>query len=191
MNWMIIRGSGLAAFAFLAASTIWGLLLASGLMGRMVKAKPLTYMHESLAVGAILGTIVHLVTLSIDEYVEFGPRELFVPGASSYEPFWVSLGIIAFYGIVLVTASFYVRKHIGQKAWRFIHFTTFGIYISSAAHGLMSGTDSENPYVFWLYVGSASVVLGLTAVRVATGGAKSRPKPRTRSVPAPAKAEAT
>jgi DMSO/TMAO reductase YedYZ heme-binding membrane subunit len=190
MNWFIIRGSGLAAFAFLAASTIWGLLVAGGYLGRLVKAKPLTYMHESLAVAAIVSTIVHLGTLGVDEFIEFGPRELFVPGASTYRPLWVSFGIVAFYGMVLVSGSFYIRKYIGQKAWRAAHYTTFGIFAASAAHGIMAGTDSSNPYVYWLYVGSAATVLGLVTLRVLSGGAKAkRKRPATaplRAAPAPA-----
>lgn len=175
MTWTIIRASGLAAFGLLAASTIWGLLVSSGLVGRLVKAKPLTYMHESLAVGAILATAVHLLALSLDDFIEFGWRELFVPGASSFEPLWVAFGIIAFYGMLLVSGSFYVRKHIGQKAWRYIHFSAFGIYLSTAVHGLMAGTDSTGRYAQWLYVGSTAIVVGLVAVRVASGGAKRRP----------------
>jgi DMSO/TMAO reductase YedYZ heme-binding membrane subunit len=190
MTWMIIRGSGLAAFGLLAASTIWGLLISSGFLGRLVKAKPLTYMHESLAVGAILATVAHLIALSLDEFISFGWRELFIPGASSFEPMWVTFGIIAFYGMLLVSASFYVRKHIGQKAWRYIHFGTFGIYLATAAHGLMAGTDSSNHYVQGLYIGSTAIVIALTAVRVAAGGAKSRPKRPIRVAPAASEAEA-
>ena len=176
MTWTIIRGSGLAAFGLLAASTIWGLLVSSSFLGRLVKAKPLTYMHESLAIGAILATIVHLVALSLDTFIDFGWRELFVPGASAFEPLWVTFGIVAFYGMLIVSGSFYVRKHIGQKVWRYIHFSTFGIYLATTAHGLMAGTDSGNAYVQWMYISSTAIVLGLTSVRVAAGGAKARPK---------------
>ncbi len=181
MTWMIIRGSGLAAFGLIAASTIWGLLVSSGFLQRLVKAKPLTYLHESLAVGAILATIIHLFALSVDEFIEFGWRELFVPGASSFEPLWVTFGIVAFYGMVLVSASFYVRKHIGQKAWRLIHFSTFGIFLAAVLHGLMAGTDSSNQYVQWLYIGPTATVVALTSVRVVSGGTKPRTKRPARS----------
>jgi DMSO/TMAO reductase YedYZ heme-binding membrane subunit len=188
MTWTIIRASGLAAFGLLALSTIWGLLLSSGFLGRLVKAKPLTYAHESMAVGAILATAAHLIALSIDEFIEFGWRELFVPGASEFEPLLVAFGIIAFYGMLLVSASFYVRKHIGQKAWRLIHFSTFGIYLATAVHGLMAGTDSSHRYVQWLYIGSTAIVVGLVATRVAAGGAKARPRRRLAAAPSEAEA---
>ena len=172
---MIIRGSGLAAFALLALSTIWGLLLSSGFLSRFAKSKPLTYMHEGLAVGAIAATGVHLGGLAVDEYFEFGWRELFVPGASPFEPLWVSFGLLAFYAMVAVSGSFYARKRIGQMAWRYLHFSTFGIYAAAAAHGLMAGTDSANPYVFGGYVGSTAIILALTAVRIGLGGSKPKP----------------
>jgi DMSO/TMAO reductase YedYZ heme-binding membrane subunit len=190
MTWMIIRGSGLAAFGLLALSTIWGLLLSTGLVGRLVKAKPLTYMHESLAVGAILATVIHLGGLALDEFFEFGWQELLVPGASPYEPLWVTFGLVAFYGMVVASGSFYVRKHIGQKAWRYVHFSTFGTYAAAAVHGIMAGTDSTNPYVFAGYVGSAALVMGLVAVRIALGGVTARPAHRLRSYEAAARTQA-
>lgn len=179
MNWLIIRGSGIAAFAFLAGSTIWGLLLSGGYLRRLVKAKALTYLHESLAVASIVATIVHLVALAADEFVAFGAVELFVPGASAYRPLAVSLGIVAFYGLLLVSASFYVKKHIGQAAWRAIHFTSFGLFAAAAAHGIMAGADSATPWAFWMYVGSGATVIGLTVLRILTAGARTpRRSPR-------------
>lgn len=172
MTWLVIRGSGLAAFVFLAAATVWGLLVSGGYVQRLVKAKPLTYAHESLAVASILATAAHLVALALDEFVAFGPRELFIPGTAGYRPLWVSFGVVAFYGLVVASGSFYVRKHLGQKAWRAIHYSTFGLFAAAAIHGIMSGTDSSNPYVSWMYVLSSSVVVGLTALRIAAGGAK-------------------
>jgi hypothetical protein len=174
MTWLIIRGSGLAAFGMLALSTIWGLLLSAGLLSRIVKAKALTYVHEGLALGAILATAIHLGGLALDEFFEFGWRELFVPGASPYEPQWVTLGLMAFYGMVVVSGSFYLRPHIGRKAWRVLHFGTFGTYAAAAGHGLGAGTDSTHPVVFAGYVGSVAVVAVLAAVRVALESAGLR-----------------
>ena len=72
IEWIVIRGSGLVAYGLLAASTIWGLLVSTKLLGRAVKAKPLTWFHESLGLGALIATGVHMVALTMDEYIEFG-----------------------------------------------------------------------------------------------------------------------
>ncbi len=166
IEWIVIRGSGLVAYGLLAASTIWGLLVSTKLLGRAVKAKPLTWFHESLGLGALIATGVHMVALTMDEYIEFGWADVLVPGVATWNSTAVALGITGFYGLAVVTLSFYVKGIIGQKAWRTIHFLAFGTFLSTMIHGVMAGTDTANPYVAGMYVGSGVLVLGLLAVRV-------------------------
>ena len=71
VEWLIIRGSGVVAFALLSAATIWGLLVSTKLLGRLVRAKPLTWFHESLGIGALLTTLVHVGVLSVHDFLEF------------------------------------------------------------------------------------------------------------------------
>ncbi len=63
IEWLAIRGSGLVAYALLAGATIWGLLVSTKVMGSM-KAKQVTWFHESLSIGALLATGVHMYALS-------------------------------------------------------------------------------------------------------------------------------
>jgi sulfoxide reductase heme-binding subunit YedZ len=166
IEWIVIRGSGLVAYALLAASTIWGLLVSTKLLGRAVKAKPLTWFHESLGLGALIATGVHMVALTMDQYVDFGWADVLVPGVATWNSTAVALGVTGFYGLAIVTLSFYVKGVIGQKAWRTIHFLAFGTFLSTMIHGVMAGTDTANPYVTGMYVGSGVLVIALLAVRV-------------------------
>jgi len=178
LEWMLIRGTGLVAFGLLAGSTIWGLLLALKITGRLVKAKPLTWLHEGLAVGALLATGAHMFFLWDDDFIEFGPRDLFIPGASSWEPLSVAFGIVAFYVMFIVSASFYVKKWIGQAAWRVIHFLAFGTFAAAAIHGVLAGTDTLHPVVLGLYVGSVAIVVMLLMIRIAQeADATTAPQP--------------
>ena len=175
MTWEIIRASGFVAYGLLAASVILGLLVSSKLFGRAISAKSLTYLHEGLAVGSLLATITHLVALGLDEYVDFGLQALLVPGASSWEPQAVTLGVIAMWMLAIVTVSFYIRKLIGQKVWRFVHFASFGAFVAALAHGIMAGTDSGNPAALALYGATGAVVMVLLIARVALEGDTARP----------------
>ena len=166
IEWIVIRGSGLVAFGILAASTIWGLMVSTKLFGRAVKAKPLTWFHESLGLGALIATGVHMVALTMDQYVEFGWVDVLVPGVASWEPTAVALGVTSFYGLAVVILSFYVKGIIGQKAWRTIHFLAFGTYAAALIHGIMAGTDTANPLVTGMYVGSGVLVVGLLILRI-------------------------
>jgi len=166
VEWLVIRGSGVAAFALLSAASIWGLLVSSKLLGRLVKAKPLTWFHESLGVGALLATLVHVGVLSVHDFLDFSWTEILVPGASDWRPLAVTLGIAGFYGMVVVSTSFYFKHRIGQKRWRAIHFASFGVFVSSLVHGIWAGTDSSSPMMIGLYLGSAISVFSLVALRI-------------------------
>ena len=174
MTWDIIRSSGFVAYGLLAASVVLGLLVSSKLFGRSIPAKRLTYLHEGLAVGSLLATITHLVALGLDEYVDFGLKALLLPGASSWEPQAVTLGVVAMWMLAVVTVSFYIRKLIGQKAWRFVHFSSFGSFVAALAHGIMAGTDSGNPAALALYGATGAVVAVLLIARVTLVG-EARP----------------
>lgn len=165
-EWMLIRGSGLVAYGLLAAATIWGLVLSLGVLPR--GAKPLTLVHESLSVGALLATGVHMMALYLHDYLEFTAEEILVPGTSDWRPVAVSWGAVAFYGMLILTTSFYLRRHIGQRQWRLLHFGAFGVFAGGLVHGVMAGTDTSHPAVLGLYVATAGAVVVLVAMRIAT-----------------------
>lgn len=181
IEWVVIRGSGLVAFGLVAASTIWGLMVSTKLFGRAIKAKPLTWFHESLGLGALVATGVHMVALTMDQYVEFGWVDVLVPGLAAWQPTAVALGVTSFYGLAIVTLSFYAKGLIGQKAWRTIHFLAFGTFAGALIHGILAGTDTTNPIVTGLYVGSGVLVVGLLMLRIAQQRATNTAPPRART----------
>ena len=188
IEWIVIRGSGLVAYGLLAASTIWGLIVSTKVFGRAVKAKPLTWFHESLGLGALIATGVHMVALTMDQYVEFGWIDVLVPGVAAWSPTAVALGVTAFYGLAVVTLSFYVKGVIGQKVWRTVHFLAFGTFLSALVHGVVAGTDTSHPLVSGMYIATGVLVTGLLALRVVQQRSMARtpvrerptsPEPRT------------
>jgi DMSO/TMAO reductase YedYZ heme-binding membrane subunit len=166
LEWLLIRGSGTIAFCLLSAATIWGLLVSSKLLGRLVKAKPLTWFHESLGIGALISTVVHVAVLSVHDFLDFTWAEILVPGESDWRPLPIALGVVAMYGLVVVVSSFYVKKRIGQRAWRVVHFTSFGVFVSSLVHGMTAGTDTRTPLMLGIYLGAALVVTILLGLRL-------------------------
>jgi DMSO/TMAO reductase YedYZ heme-binding membrane subunit len=166
LTWFIIRGSGLVAFSLLTASIVWGLLVSTKVFGRAIKAKGLQWLHESLGLAAVLATAVHMVALWADNFIEFTWFDLLIPGVSSWEPLAVTMGVVSFWTVLIVSLSFYVKKWIGQNAWRSIHYLSFGAFGATVVHGVMAGTDTSNPWVASLYVAAVLVVVLLTAVRV-------------------------
>lgn len=183
LEWVVIRGSGLVAFGLLAGATIWGLLVSTKVLGRATGAKGVTWFHEALGIASVLATLVHLVALSVHDYIEFTWADILIPGRSSWEPQAVAFGILAFYGAVIVAASFYVKRFIGQRVWRAIHFGSLGVFLAALVHGLMSGTDTGETAATVLYTASATAVLVLVVIRVAQEMSPPARKPRRSSEP--------
>ena len=186
LTWFMIRGSGLAAFGLLGASMIWGLLVSGKMLGRAVKAKGLQWLHESLGLAAVVATLVHMIALSMDEFIDFTWLDILVPGVSTWEPLATSLGVVAFWTMVAVSFSFYLKKRIGQSAWRSIHYMSFGAFAAALAHGIMAGTDTLNPWVAGGYAAAAVSVLLLTIIRIVGASTPTKstgapPRERARS----------
>lgn len=164
--WLISRSSGIAAFVGLSASVIFGLLmstkLADGGLPRILKYE----LHQFVSVLAVALIALHAGALLFDGFLHFTPLSLLVPFASPYRPLWVGLGTIAGWSAALVTASFWMRKRIGQKNWRRFHYVSFLAYVLALAHGVGSGTDTAVLPIAMMYATSASLVTLLLAYRV-------------------------
>ncbi len=85
---------------------------------------------------------------------------------TSYRPLWVGLGQVALHLSVLVSFTFYIRRQIGTKLWRLVHFLSFATFAMSLLHGVLSGTDTANPWLLSMYRLSGLSLLALTSYRV-------------------------
>jgi predicted ferric reductase len=189
LPWYAERLVGFLAYFAMTGSVIYGLLLSTKILDALAH-RPITFtLHQDLASIGLGLAAVHGTLLSLDHSVPFSLREIVVPFAAPWQPLWVGIGQVAFYLSLIVVASFYVRRRLGQRAWRAIHYLTLFAFSGATAHGLMSGTDSSAPWARAIYFGSAVVVGLLLCYRVLTAvGAKardvSRPLPAAPSRPA-------
>lgn len=142
MTWFITRSSGILAYLLLWLSTVWGLAVSSKMFDRFVP-RAFTYdAHEYISLLALGFTVVHVFILLGETYMPFNIPQLFVPFISDYRPFWIGVGIIGTYLTVLVTATFYIRKWIGTRAFRVIHYLSFAGFFGVLLHSWFSGTDT-------------------------------------------------
>lgn len=177
--WYFTRAAGTVGYLLLTASTVWGLVLSSRIVKEAVAAPIALAMHNILSWLAIWVIGFHALALLLDGYYTYTPTDLLVPFVGPYRPGWVGAGIIAFYLMVITSASFGLRGRIGQRRWRQLHMLTFVAFVGGAVHGLMAGTDIGQPGMQMLYAGSAALVLFLTLYRLLT-----RRRDRSTSQPA-------
>jgi predicted ferric reductase len=118
--------------------------------------------HQFISLLSLGFLGLHIVVLTVDRYLPFSVAQLLVPFLSPYRPLWVGIGVVAFYLLLLVTVTFYLRRQIGTKAFRYIHYASLAAYLMAVVHALMSGADSSLPVVQLLYIGTFSVVVFMT-----------------------------
>jgi sulfoxide reductase heme-binding subunit YedZ len=173
LPWIFERTFAFLAYGAVAGSVIYGLLLSTKILDAIAH-RPITFtLHRDLASFGIGLAAIHGLLLALDKSVPFSLAQIAVPGLAPYAPIWVAAGQVAFYLMAAVLASFYLRRRIGQRAWRLFHYLTFFAFIGATAHGLGAGTDSATPWAWWVYVGASVVVLFLFVYRIAVsaGGA--------------------
>lgn len=176
--WLLARASGFTAYVFLTLSVLAGLVLKSRPFGTVIKPAWLTGLHRTLALTGIGALFGHAVALVLDTTVKVSPLGLLVPGLVGYRPVATSLGVLAAELMVIVYASFSLRKRIGARNWRRLHWATYGIFAAATAHGVAAGTDSSRPWAFALYLGAVGAVAAATVWRVLMPPLPARP-PRT------------
>ena len=189
--WYLARASAFASLSLLWISMALGIGI-SNKMARTWPGAPAAFaIHEYVSLLGIAFAIFHALILLGDHYIGFTLAQLLVPfSTAAYRPLWVGLGQVGFYIWLLVTISFYVRKGIGQKTWRALHYASFLMYVLGISHAIFSGTDSGTDWVQKYYWITAGILLFLLIYRILTSMAdklfpqKPRPTPvRAAAVP--------
>lgn len=163
--WLIARASGLTAYVLLATSGLAGLVLKSRPFGRAVKGAAVMDLHRFLALLGLGAVALHGATIALDKTVRMPLLGLVLPGASPYRPAAVATGVVAAELMVLVIVSFSLRRLIGAKGWRRLHWTTYLVFALATVHGLLAGSDSARPWSRDLYLGAVGAFVFATAWR--------------------------
>jgi predicted ferric reductase len=161
--WYLTRAAGLSGYFLLWLSTAWGLVVSSKILDPFLE-RTFTYdFHEHLSLLGLGFVFLHVFVLMADKYLPYSVWQVLIPFLSPYRPFWVGIGVIAFYLSILVTATYYLRTHIGMSAFRKIHYLSLVSYLGTTLHGLYAGTDSVLPIANLLYKGTFLITLFLVA----------------------------
>lgn len=173
--WILARAAGMTAYLALTASMLAGLTLKTRVLGKAVRPAAITEVHKALALAGLGALAVHGLALVLDSTVEISPLALLVPGLVDYRTAWVTAGVVAGELMLVVTASFWLRKRIGTRVWRSLHWASFAAFVLAAAHGIAAGSDSDRPWAVVLYATTLGAVAAATAWR-----ALHRPAPKPR-----------
>lgn len=171
--WYLSRSSGIVALVLLVASVVWGVLLSTRALKPYDRPAWLLDLHRWLGGTALVMTGFHMLGLTLDGWLDYGPADLFVPGASDYRPFAVALGIVSMYVMIAVQATSYMRHRLSKRAWHLVHLSSYGLVWGASIHAGMAGTDTASRAYQVLAIVLTLVAVAATFVRVLHPGKRA------------------
>jgi sulfoxide reductase heme-binding subunit YedZ len=174
--WILARATGITAYVLLTLSMLAGLVLKSRPFGRALRPPAVMDTHRFLTVLALCAVALHGLALVLDQAVKIPLAALLLPGVSPYRPLATGLGVVAAELAVVITISSPLRKRIGARAWRRLHWATYAVFALATVHGLTAGTDSTRSWTVALYLGAIAAVAFATAWRALVPPTKGAPR---------------
>jgi hypothetical protein len=138
--WLVARAAGLVAFGLLTLSVWLGLAMSTRLLSPR-RQKLLLAAHRALAWTGLSMLGLHVGAVLLDPVLHFGALAALVPGAATWRPAAVALGVVSGWLTLALAASFNARRWIGQKGWRRLHYASFAAFWLALGHALLVGTD--------------------------------------------------
>jgi sulfoxide reductase heme-binding subunit YedZ len=180
-TWLIIRSSGVVAWALLSAVVFWGLFLRTRILGTRSTPVNLLHLHRWLGTLALVALAVHLGALLIDPVVKFTIPEILVPGLASWQPIPVALGTLALWCMLPVSLIGRIRTKMGKKGNAFFkksHLIAYFAWPLATAHYVLAGTDAMTEWSIALVITVSVILIFLLLTRGFVQPARRAPRPR-------------
>ena len=172
--WLVSRASGLGLLVVLSASVALGVATRIGAAPRTWSRFVVAELHRSLALFGVAFLVLHVVTAVIDPYVSIGWWATFVPFVSHFRSLAIGAGALAVDLFVAVLVTSVVRRRLGFRAWRAVHWLAYLAWPAALAHSVGAGSDLGIWWVAALVWGSVSAVALAVGVRLAAALRTSR-----------------
>lgn len=174
--WYVVRASGIVAGVALVLLLLSGIGSITGYTFRFLDPLTAWATHRALGITFVSAVIIHMVTLLFDHFIPFDIIDILVPWASTYQPvnlfglhlgsLYVALGILAFYGsiIVVVTSLFLIDRK--PHLWKLVHYLSYFLIAAVFVHALYLGTDTGRGTGRVLWIVGGLLVLGAVLLRL-------------------------
>jgi DMSO/TMAO reductase YedYZ heme-binding membrane subunit len=183
--WWLTRASGIVALTVVAAAVVWGLLASTKLIRRRGAPAWILDLHRYLGTLTIVFVAIHVGAVSLDSFVKFDARQLFVPFASTWRPHAIAFGIVSMYLLLAIQVTSWFMRRLPRKLWHRVHVLSIPMLALATVHAFLAGTDRANRALQWSGLGIAAVIVFLLGVRLL---APSRPVRSVTSAPRPLRA---
>jgi methionine sulfoxide reductase heme-binding subunit len=172
--------TGVVSMVLLTAVVVLGVLVnRQGRLPGLPRFAGLS-LHRYLSLLAVGFLAVHVVTAVADPFAGIRLAAAIVPLASASRPVWIGLGAASFDLMAALILTSLLRRHIGRRAWRAVHWLAYACWPAALAHSIGSSPDMRSGRLLDLTIGCILAVLAAAGWRLT---AALRGVPRARRVP--------
>lgn len=172
--WALGRGSGVVLLALMTVSVLLGILTRSGRPLGPLPRFGVTLVHRNVALLSVVFLVVHVASLLLDPYAQLHLVDVVVPFLGTESPFWLGLGTAALDLMVAVTVTALIRRWIGQRLFKAVHWASYVLWSIALAHGLGQGSDAHSGWFLLGAAAAAVLVLAAAAWRTTIGFVEHR-----------------
>jgi DMSO/TMAO reductase YedYZ heme-binding membrane subunit len=157
--WYVARASGLVSLVLLTGSVLLGILSNVHWASERWPRFSTAMLHRNLSLLAVVFLGVHIATVVVDGFAPISWVDAVVPFASPYRTLWLGLGTVAFDLVLALIATSLMRRRIGPRVWRAVHWLAYLCWPVALVHGLGTGTDTASVIGLALSVACAAAVI--------------------------------
>jgi sulfoxide reductase heme-binding subunit YedZ len=177
--WLASRALGIVAIVLLSLSVSLGLAMSTRLFRRPGLPATLRRHHEAATLVTLGLIAAHGGVLLLDGYLRPSLAGVTLPFALGYRPLWTGLGVLGGWLALILAVSFYVRRWIGARTWRWLHRWTLAAYALALAHVIGAGTDGRS----WWMLALLTVLVAPNVFALAYRMLPARPRPPSSRAP--------
>ncbi|MFF7645126.1 ferric reductase-like transmembrane domain-containing protein [Streptomyces canus] len=168
--WYASRVGGTLALILLTATVVLGIASGGRTAPRRIGRFEIGLLHRNLSLLTLVFLVVHVVTAVLDPFVHLSWAVSVVPFGASYRPLWLGLGTVALDLLLAVLATSALRRRIGVRRWKAVHWLAYAAWPLALFHGAGTGTDTRLPLQLWLYAACLVSVVAAVCLRLAKAG---------------------
>lgn len=167
--WIVARATGVAAYIALCLSILSGIALRTSVLDFLATNRALRSLHDFMTWIWIPLGFGHVTALLLDKTARIAPLDVVIPFQVTYAPLAIGLGTLSFDIVVIITVTSWLRRRMDDRVWRWVHRSSYLVFVTMFLHALLSGTDFSSPLISSISWSAALGIGLLAASRIVFG----------------------
>ena len=162
--WTLVRASGTVDLILLTVVVALGVaVIGRGSIGSTPRFV-FQHLHRDASLLAVALLVAHVVAAVLLVHLDVIPSV--VPFTSATRRVYLGLGVLGADLMALIAVTSMVRRRLGLRGWRRLHWAAYVAWAAAVVHGAAPGTDRRVPWIAAVDIVCVAVVLAALAVRL-------------------------